>query len=84
MTPEERAEKIVLIGYKDTDALVQHVRKQAAAAIRAAVEDAAQLADGVAAMYERNGPQGRYTADYRDGAKEAARHVAHLIRGGSE
>jgi hypothetical protein len=37
LTPDERAEKIVLIGHKDTDALVQHVRKQAAEAIRDAV-----------------------------------------------
>jgi len=89
-TPEERARRIgwctcntnpdSIGGEHGEYCVVTHI----AAAIRAAEEACAQLADSVAAMYERNAAQGRYTADYRDGAKEAARHVAHLIRGGKE
>lgn len=67
MTPEERAKKITLIGYKDRDALVQHMRKQAATAIRAAVEEERKECSTIADSYD-----GIY--------HNTARHIAAAIR----
>lgn len=75
MTPEERAKEVVLIGHKESDALVQHVRSQVAAIIRDAMLSCAELAEETT----------RQPMDYIDwspgpAADDRARRIAAAIR----